>query len=82
MSVLATDYTVGLSKEAICILFKFLPRAYNNGPRDYEARERVHTPFGISPYQPTEGQLPARTPGAGKLKALCDAPGEYVRVKA
>jgi polyhydroxyalkanoate synthase len=33
-----------------------------------------------------EGQapakVPAREPGAGRLKALCDAPGEYVRVKA
>jgi polyhydroxyalkanoate synthase len=27
-------------------------------------------------------QVPARTPGEGKLKALGDAPGEYVRVKA
>ncbi|HEX9702971.1 MAG TPA: class I poly(R)-hydroxyalkanoic acid synthase [Rhodospirillales bacterium] len=25
---------------------------------------------------------PARKPGAGKLKALCDAPGEYVKVRA
>ena len=24
----------------------------------------------------------AREPGAGKLPALCDAPGDYVRVKA
>ena len=27
-------------------------------------------------------KVPARAPGEGKLKALCDAPGEYVRVKA
>ncbi len=27
-------------------------------------------------------KVPARKPGAGKLKALCDAPGDYVRVKA
>ncbi len=27
-------------------------------------------------------RVPAREPGAGKLKALCDAPGEYVLVKA
>ena len=26
------------------------------------------------------GQVPARKPGAGKLKALCDAPGTYVKV--
>ena len=27
-------------------------------------------------------KVPARKPGAGKLKAIADAPGEYVRVKA
>jgi len=27
-------------------------------------------------------KAPARKPGEGKLKAICDAPGEYVRVKA
>jgi polyhydroxyalkanoate synthase len=27
-------------------------------------------------------KVPARIPGEGKLKALCDAPGEYVRVKS
>ncbi|HEY3623350.1 MAG TPA: class I poly(R)-hydroxyalkanoic acid synthase [Roseiarcus sp.] len=27
-------------------------------------------------------KVPARKPGDGKLKPLCDAPGEYVRVKA
>lgn len=26
--------------------------------------------------------VPARIPGAGKVKAICDAPGEYVRVKS
>jgi polyhydroxyalkanoate synthase len=27
-------------------------------------------------------QVPAREPGAGKLKALADAPGPYVSMKA
>ena len=27
-------------------------------------------------------KVPARNPGEGKLKAIGDAPGEYVRVKA
>ncbi len=27
-------------------------------------------------------KVPAREPGGGKIKPLCDAPGEYVRVKA
>jgi len=26
-------------------------------------------------------KVPAREPGGGKLKAICDAPGEYVKVK-
>jgi hypothetical protein len=30
-----------LSKEAITLLFKYLPRSYLNGPNDYEAREKV-----------------------------------------
>jgi polyhydroxyalkanoate synthase len=27
-------------------------------------------------------KVPAREPGDGKLKPICDAPGEYVKVKA
>jgi polyhydroxyalkanoate synthase len=27
-------------------------------------------------------RVPAREPGGGKLTPSCDAPGEYVRVKA
>ena len=42
VSICSTDYTKGLSKEAICILTDYLPRAYNNGGKDMEARERVH----------------------------------------
>lgn len=30
------------------LLFKFLPRAYTNGPNDYEARERVHSAATIA----------------------------------
>jgi polyhydroxyalkanoate synthase len=29
-----------------------------------------------------DGKVPARTPGSGKLKAIEDAPGAYVKVKA
>lgn len=39
---LGAEYTRGLSREAIHLLFKYLPRAYNNGANDYEAREKVH----------------------------------------
>ncbi len=43
-----TDYTKGLSKEAITVLFKYLPRAYRNGANDLEARERVHSAATIA----------------------------------
>ncbi|GFR45832.1 hypothetical protein Agub_g7196 [Astrephomene gubernaculifera] len=42
VSVCATEYTKGLSREAIQLLFKYLPRAYANGANDFEAREKVH----------------------------------------
>ncbi|KAI7843832.1 hypothetical protein COHA_002730 [Chlorella ohadii] len=48
VSIMATDYTRGLSREAVSILFKFLPRAYSDGPRDLEARERVHSAATIA----------------------------------
>jgi alcohol dehydrogenase class IV len=48
VSVLATDFTTGMSKEAVSLLFKYLPRAYANGPNDYEARERVHSAATIA----------------------------------
>ncbi|MBW4518555.1 MAG: bifunctional acetaldehyde-CoA/alcohol dehydrogenase [Scytolyngbya sp. HA4215-MV1] len=42
VSVLATEFTEGLSLEAIDLLFKYLPRAYREGANDPEAREKVH----------------------------------------
>lgn len=48
VSIFASDYTKGLSKEAITLLFRYLPRAYKNGPNDYEARERVHSAATIA----------------------------------
>ncbi|PRW60149.1 bifunctional acetaldehyde- alcohol dehydrogenase isoform A [Chlorella sorokiniana] len=43
VSIFATDYTKALSREAVRVLVKYLPRSYNNGPNDFEARERVHS---------------------------------------
>lgn len=43
VSVLATDYTRALSAQAVKLVLKYLPRAYRNGPEDYEARERMHS---------------------------------------
>ena len=39
-SVMATDYTDGLAIRALQTLFRYLPRAYDNG-NDVEAREKV-----------------------------------------
>ena len=40
-SVMATDYTDGLAKQALQTIFKYLPRAYDNGQVDVEAREKM-----------------------------------------
>lgn len=40
-SVMATDYTDGLAKQALQTIFKYLPRAYDNGLVDVEAREKM-----------------------------------------
>lgn len=40
-AMLATPYTDGLAKEALRLIFKYLPRAYDNGPNDPEAREQM-----------------------------------------
>ena len=40
-SMMATDYTDGLAKQALQTIFKYLPRAYENGQNDIEAREKM-----------------------------------------
>lgn len=40
-SVMATDYTDGLAKQSLKVIFEYLPRAYDNGQTDYEAREKM-----------------------------------------
>ncbi len=40
-SMLATEYTDGLAIEALKNIFKYLPRAYDNGANDPEAREKM-----------------------------------------
>lgn len=40
-SVMATDYTDGLAKQALQSIFEYLPRAYDNGQNDVEAREKM-----------------------------------------
>ena len=40
-SVMATNYTDGLAKESLKMIFRYLPDAYNNGPNDPLAREMM-----------------------------------------
>ena len=40
-SMMATDYTDGLAIQALKVIFKYLPRAYDNGLTDAEAREKM-----------------------------------------
>ena len=40
-SVMATEYTDGLAIESLKNIFEYLPRAYENGANDPEARERM-----------------------------------------
>ena len=40
-SMLATDYTDGIALRALKMIFEFLPRAYDNGPNDPIAREKM-----------------------------------------
>ncbi len=40
-SVMATDFTNGIAKEAVKLIFDYLPRAYAQGANDAEAREKM-----------------------------------------
>ncbi len=40
-AMLATDYTDGLALQALKVIFEYLPRAYDNGQIDVEAREKM-----------------------------------------
>ena len=40
-SMLATDYTDGLALKALKVIFEYLPKAYENGLKDVEAREKM-----------------------------------------
>lgn len=42
VSVMASEFTDGLALQAIELLMTYLPRAYNQGVHDPEAREKVH----------------------------------------
>ena len=40
-SMMATEFTDGLAMEALKVIFEYLPRAYENGQNDVEAREKM-----------------------------------------
>ncbi|MPM68640.1 Aldehyde-alcohol dehydrogenase [bioreactor metagenome] len=40
-SMLATDYTDGIALRSLKMIFEYLPRAYDNGPNDPVAREKM-----------------------------------------
>ena len=40
-SMMATDYTDGLALRSLKMIFEYLPRAYDNGPNDPAAREKM-----------------------------------------
>ena len=40
-SMLATDYTDGLALKALKVIFEYLPRAYDDGQNDVDAREKM-----------------------------------------
>ena len=40
-SMMATDYTDGLALRSLKMIFEYLPRAYENGKEDIEAREKM-----------------------------------------
>ena len=40
-SIMATDYTDGLAIRALQVIFEYLPKAYDNGPNDAVAREKM-----------------------------------------
>lgn len=42
VSVMASDYTDALALKACQLVFEYLPRAYKNGAKDIEAREKMH----------------------------------------
>jgi acetaldehyde dehydrogenase/alcohol dehydrogenase len=48
VSVMATEYTNGQALQALQLLFKYLPRAYQKGSEDPAARSKVHNAATIA----------------------------------
>ena len=73
VSVLASDYTNGLAIKAIELVFKYLPRSYEN-PNDVEAREKMHNASCIAGMAFTNAFLGLNHSMAHKLGAECHIP--------
>jgi acetaldehyde dehydrogenase/alcohol dehydrogenase len=41
VSIMATDFTNGMAREAVRLILKYLPSAYTNGAKDVKAREEM-----------------------------------------
>ncbi len=48
VSILASDYTDGLARQAVKMVFDYLPRSVKNGKNDPEAREKMHNAATIA----------------------------------
>lgn len=55
-SMMATDYTDGLALRSLKMIFEYLPRAYDNGQTDVEAREKWLT---LLPWQVWPSLMPS-----------------------
>ncbi len=68
--MMATDYTDGIALRALQMIFTYLPRAYDNGPSDPEAREKMAnaaTMAGMAFANAFLGSVPLHGPQAGCL---------------
>jgi acetaldehyde dehydrogenase/alcohol dehydrogenase len=73
-SVMATDYTDGLALKALKIIFEYLPRAYENGPNDPLAREKMANAATIAGMAFANAFLGVCHSMAHKLGAFHDLP--------
>ena len=73
-SMLATDYTDGLALRSLKMVFEFLPRAYENGPNDPVAREKMANAATMAGMAFANAFLGICHSMAHKLGAFCHLP--------
>lgn len=73
-SMLATDYTDGLAIRALQVIFKYLPRAYDDGQNDVEAREKMANAATLAGMAFANAFLGVCHSMAHKLGAFCHIP--------